>query len=337
MVWVRAIAGVLMLWCSAAWGTTLSWNSNNESDLAGYHVYRCTQLPCTRTSGTASSLATLGTATSFDIGTPAVTQHYFITAYDFANNESAGSGVATFTPVGSTPPAAPPAISASPTSLSFKATQGGANPATQSISVSNLGGGTASWNVSHDATWLGHTPNTNAGTGTVTISVTIGTMTAGTYSGQVTVWPAEANPVTVPVTFTVVTAPVPPAIGASPTSLSFTATKGGAAPATKNLNISNTGGGTLNWTASDNATWLTLSRASGTGNGVVTVSAVAGAAAVGTYNGSITLSVVGGSSVTLPVTLTVVATAPGPPPITPPLGASATPPSPGGLTINFMN
>ena len=112
MVWVRAIAGVLMLWCSAAWATTLSWNSNNESDLAGYHVYRCTQLPCTRTSGTASSLATLGTATSFDIGTPAVTQHYFITAYDFANNESAGSGLATFTPVGSTPPVAPPAISA---------------------------------------------------------------------------------------------------------------------------------------------------------------------------------------------------------------------------------
>lgn len=113
--------------------------------------------------------------------------------------------------------------------------------------------------------------------------------------------------------------------------------KGGAAPATQNVNISNTGGGTLNWTAGDNATWLTLSRTSGTGNGVVTVSVVAGTAAVGTYNGSITLTVIGASSVTIPVKLTVVATAPVPPPVAPPLGASAAPPTPGGLSINFLN
>ena len=157
---VRSIATVLMLWSSTAWAATLSWTANSDSDLAGYHVYRCTQLPCTRTSGTASSLATLGTSTSFNIGTPAVTEYYFVTAYDFANNESAGSGIATFTPVGSTPPAAPPAIGASPMSLSFTSTQGGADPATQSISVSNLGGGTPTWGVSNDAAWMWHAPNT---------------------------------------------------------------------------------------------------------------------------------------------------------------------------------
>ena len=56
------------------------------------------------------------------------------------------------------------------------------------------------------------------------------------------------TPVTVPVTFTVAAAPVPPAIGASPTALSFTATQGGANPATQTVTISNTGGGTLSWT-----------------------------------------------------------------------------------------
>jgi hypothetical protein len=306
MVLVRAIAGVLMLWSSTAWAATLSWTSNNDSDLAGYHVYRCSQLPCTRTSGNASSLATLGTGTSFDIGTPSVTQYYFITAYDFANNESAGSAVTTFTPVGSAPPVAPPAIGASPTRLSFTATQGGADPATQSISVSNLGGGTPTWSVSSDSAWMSRTPNSGTGTGVLTIGVTTGSLTAGTYNDAVKIWlPGVTTSVTVPVTFTIGSAPVPPALGASPTSLSFTATKGGAAPATQNLNISNTGGGTLNWTASDNATWLTLSRISGTGNALVTVSAVAGAAAVGTYSGSITLNVIGGASVTLPVTLTV--------------------------------
>jgi len=333
MTLVRAIAVVLLLWSSTAWAATLSWTSNTDSDLAGYHVYQCTQLPCTRTSGTASSLATLGTSTSFDIGTPAVTEYYFVTAYDFANNESAGSAVATFTPVGSAPPVAAPAIGASPTSLSFTATQGGADPATQAISVSNLGGGTPTWGVSSDSAWMSRTPNSGTGTGVLTIGVTTGSLTAGTYNDTVKIWlPGATTSLNVPVTFTVGTAPVPPALGASPISLSFTATKGGAAPATQTLNISNTGGGTLNWTASDNATWLTLSRTSGTGNGIVTVSAVAGAAAVGTYSGSITLTVVGSASVTLPVTLTVVATAPVTSPVTTTLKS---PSSPHGLAVGF--
>jgi hypothetical protein len=108
MNWVRAIAGVLVLWSSTAWSATLTWNSNSEPDLAGYRVYQCSQQPCTKSSGTASLLATLGTGTSFNIGTPAVTQYYFITAYDSANNESSSSNLATFTPPGSLPPVVPP-------------------------------------------------------------------------------------------------------------------------------------------------------------------------------------------------------------------------------------
>ena len=108
MNWVRAIAGVLVLWSSTAWAATLTWYANSELDLAGYRVYQCSQQPCTRASGKASLLATLGTGTSFNIGTPAVTQYYFITAYDFANHESVSSNLATFTPAGSPLPPPPP-------------------------------------------------------------------------------------------------------------------------------------------------------------------------------------------------------------------------------------
>ncbi|HKQ34348.1 MAG TPA: hypothetical protein VJT11_03490, partial [Nitrospiraceae bacterium] len=87
-----------------------------------------------------------------------------------------------------------------------------------------------------------------------------------------------------------------PAIGASPTTLSFTATQGGANPANQIVTINNTGGGTLNWTASDSATWLTVSPASGTGNGAVTLSAATGSLATGSHTGSVTLS--GGTGVT---------------------------------------
>jgi BACON domain-containing protein len=320
-----------MLWSSTVWGATLVWDPDSTPNLAGYRVYQCSQLPCAQTSGNASLLATLGTVTSFNIGTPAVTEYYFVTAYDLSNNESGPSNLATFTPAGTPPPVLPPAIGVSPTSLSFTATQGGANPATQTLSISNTGGGTLSWTTSDNAAWLTLSPASGTGNGAVTLSVTTGTLTVGSYSATVTMSAPGASSVTVPVTFTVATAPVPPAIGASPTSLSFTATQGGANPATQTLSISNTGGGTLSWTTSDNAAWLTLSPASGTGNGVVTASVVTGTTTVGTYNGSITLNAPGAPSATVPVTFTVT-TAPPPPPPPPP----AAPPTPNGLHITAV-
>ena len=105
MNWVRTIAGVLVLWCSPAWGATLTWNANTETDFAGYRVYQCSQEPCTRSSSNAALLATLGMVTTFNVGTPTITQYYFITAYDLANNESGSSNIVTFTPLGSLPPA----------------------------------------------------------------------------------------------------------------------------------------------------------------------------------------------------------------------------------------
>jgi hypothetical protein len=102
-------------------------------------------------------------------------------------------------------------------------------------------------------------------------------------------------------------APASPTIGASPASFSFTATAGGANPANQTLNITNTGGGTLNWTASDNATWLSVSPVSGTAPSSVAVSVNISGLAAGTYNGSITISATGATNtpVTVPVTLTV--------------------------------
>ena len=332
MNWLRAIAGVLVLWSSTAWAATLTWNANNEPDLAGYRVYQCSQLPCTRTSGKASSLATLGTVTSFNLGTPAATQYYFVTAYDFANNESAESNLATFTPAGAPPPVVPPIIGTSPTSISFVATQGGTNPASQTLTISNTGGGTLSWTASDDASWLTLSPASGTGNTAVTLTVTTGSLTAGNYSATVAMNAVGASSVTVPVTVTVATAPVPPAIGASPTSLSFAATQGGANPAPQILNISNAGSGTLSWTASDNAAWLTLSPSSGTGNGAVALTVTTGSLTASSYSGTVTMNAVGASSVTVPVTFTITTTPVPPPP--PPSPPPVTPPTPTGLHIS---
>jgi hypothetical protein len=101
--------------------------------------------------------------------------------------------------------------------------------------------------------------------------------------------------------------PTQPTIGVTPTSLSFTATAGGSNPANQTINITNTGGGTLNWTASDDAPWLTVSPASGTAPSTLTASVNISGLAAGTFNGTITISATGATNtpVNVPVTLTV--------------------------------
>ncbi|HJT22601.1 MAG TPA: hypothetical protein VJ746_19165 [Nitrospira sp.] len=111
---VTAMAIVLTLCAGAAWAATLTWNADTDSDLAGYRIYTCSQLPCTKAAGTANMLASVGTVTSFNIGTPVVVQYYVLTAYDYANNESKESEPAVFIPTGSTSLPPPPQPAATP-------------------------------------------------------------------------------------------------------------------------------------------------------------------------------------------------------------------------------
>src|SRR5262245_26869924 len=113
MVRVIAVTVMLLLWGIPSRGAMLTWTASTGPELAGYHVYYCNQLPCAKSSGTATLLATLGPVTSFNVGTPAVTQYYFLTAYSFANNESGPSKVVTYVPPGGSQP--PPAPTVSPT------------------------------------------------------------------------------------------------------------------------------------------------------------------------------------------------------------------------------
>jgi hypothetical protein len=126
-------------------------------------------------------------------------------------------------------------------------------------------------------------------------------MTAGSYSGTVTLTATGATPVTVPVALTVTAAPT---ISLNPSSLSYAATQGAANPANQNISLTNSGG-TLNWTVSDGASWLAVSPASGSGSSTLTTSVNTAGLSAGTYNGTVTVSAAGASSKTVAVTLTV--------------------------------
>ncbi|GKS58873.1 hypothetical protein YTPLAS18_24000 [Nitrospira sp.] len=204
-------------------------------------------------------------------------------------------------PVTLTIAAAPqPTIGLSPTSLSFSGTQGSTNPANQSITVSNTGSGTLTWSVSDNAGWLTATQSGSS----ILASVNLTGLGAGTYSAAITVTATGATntPRTIPVTLTVTAAPQP-TIGLSPTSLSFSGTQGATNPTNQSIVVSNTGSGTLTWSVSDNAAWLTATQS---GNSIVASTNLTGLGA-GTYTAAITVVATGATNTpqTIPVTLVV--------------------------------
>jgi hypothetical protein len=107
-----------------------------------------------------------------------------------------------------------------------------------------------------------------------------------------------------------------PVLAVSPSSISFSAVTGGSDPSAKQATVSNTGGGTLTWTATTNAPWLTVTPSSGVGAATVNVVASIAGLTAGSYSATVTVTAAGvqGSPQTVGVTLTV--TSPPPPPPT---------------------
>lgn len=151
--------------------------------------------------------------------------------------------------------------------------------------------------------------------GTATLLVTLGPVTSfniGTPSATryyvVTAYDTTNNESaeSAVATYSPPTSPPPaPTISAVPRTLSFAAVQGAVDPPSQQLTISTGGDGTLTWTATENTGWLSLDPESGSGNGTVTVRALAGTQAVGTYRGVITIRASGASDVVVPVTLTI--------------------------------
>jgi outer membrane protein assembly factor BamB len=123
-------------------------------------------------------------------------------------------------------------IGFSPAELNFSASEGGANPAAQTLEIWNSGAGTLDWSVSDGADWLSLSPPGGSSTGerdAVTISVDISGKSAGNYPATITISaPGAANtPQTVPVTLQInvpgstVTWPLPWGLDADPASVNI--------------------------------------------------------------------------------------------------------------------
>ena len=113
------------------------------------------------------------------------------------------------------------------------------------------------------------------------------------------------------------------AISLNRSQLFFTAAGSGSQTGSQEIWISNSGSGTLNWSVSDNASWLSSSPGSGTNAGVVTVWVNPGGLTTGHYTGTISVSSSNASN--SPRTVSVRLTVKGASQDQPPFGEFSTP------------
>ena len=198
----------------------------------------------------------------------AITVASAITVMAAAGGQSGSAQVTVSAPPG-------PTIVATPQALTFAASQNGTNPAGQSVTITNSGGGVLS-NLTLGAVQYGpgasawiQSPvlsgTTASPTATILIQLSTGSIAPGTYTATLTVVSSVAgnSPQNVSISFTV--SPPPPRILLTPSALIFAGQQGGGNPASQLVAVTNDGGGTLsgvvagaiNYTLGEPTGWLT--------------------------------------------------------------------------------
>ncbi len=209
-----------------------------------------------------------------------------------------------------------PAVEANPTSLAFTA-PAGSRAAQQTIAVMGsipnfvFGALVAPGGTS----WLGVTPLAANAPAAIQVTADPSGLAPGQYHANVQIVAPFENPalLAIPVTFTVTKAGAP-SVAVGPSALQFQFVAGQAA-ASKILNISNSGGGSLALSvraSTNNGKWLSASvatvNAGAFGTSRVQIQANPAGLGPGTYSGIITVaSVSPQQSVTVPVTMIVTA------------------------------
>jgi hypothetical protein len=179
-------------------------------------------------------------------------------------------------------------VGASPASLAFSAQSGGTAPAAQAVQVSSSGGVLA-WTASASANWLSLSATSGVTPASFNVSAVTTGLSSGTYNATVQIVSKGAQNVTVSIPVTLVIAAQPIILAASPASLSFLGATTQNPPG-QNLNITNAGSGAMSWSASGDASWLSVTPASGTAPGSATVNAASVGLAVGQYTGNVVLT-----------------------------------------------
>lgn len=235
----------------------------------------------------------------------------------------------------STATAAPtPTISMSASTFSFAATSGGNSPSSQDVQITNSGTGTLSglsasvaYQNGQATGWLTASLDVTTAPAKLTVNAATGTLPVGTYNGTVSIASTATgvtnSPRSLTVTFSVSAAANAPTISISSSTLSFAATVGGSSPAVQDVQITNSGSGTLSdlsasvtYQEGQTTGWLTTTLSATSAPATLSLAAVKGTLVVGTYKATVsiasTASGVTNSPRSIAVTFTVSEAAPAP-------------------------
>lgn len=230
-----------------------------------------------------------GWQTTFNIPANTTTsiRTYTITA---SSSQISGNPTGSATVQGQSQTTATPILSVSATSLNF-----GSSTTSGTFSITNTGGGTLTWNIADDQTWLGCSPSsgsTTTGISTITVTVSRINLAANTYTGTITIT-SNGGTKTISVTMQVQL----PELAVSDEELDF-----GTTLTSQSLSIANTCAGTLTWSITDDQSWLSCSPSNGsttTETDTVTVTIGRTGLAANKYTGKITITSNGGTQTIL--------------------------------------
>ncbi|GAC1358369.1 MAG: hypothetical protein NVS2B12_01480 [Ktedonobacteraceae bacterium] len=188
----------------------------------------------------------------------------------------------------------------SPAALSFTSSDGGPAPDAQTITISNPGSTTLHWSAATSVPWLALSAQTGtvAASGSQSTQVNVDTrnLLPGSYSGVITVsgnskdsaMHSLHSPQSIVVSVTITPGC---ALTIAPGMLTFTGAYQQAAPATKILDVTtNNCSSSIIWSASSNAPWLTIDRASSSTPARPVIGINTAGLKPGTYNSSVTFT-----------------------------------------------
>src|SRR5579859_484148 len=154
-----------------------------------------------------------------------------------------------------------PGLNVSPTTIQHSASMDSNATFTDNLTVSNNGTGALDWTASDDQPWITLGATSGSGGGTIPVTINTAGLSGGTHHGTITITApgAQGSPAHVAVTLTVLA----PGLAVSPTSILDSVPLGKTTPKTALLHVTNSGNGTINWTATKSQPWLTLSKTIG--------------------------------------------------------------------------
>ncbi|MEA2030427.1 MAG: hypothetical protein U9N55_02365, partial [candidate division Zixibacteria bacterium] len=155
-----------------------------------------------------------------------------------------------------------PELTVQPVSLDFEMEQGGGKPPMQYVSVEHVGYNNLDFEVFSYNSWISFSPSYGETPDSIGITIATDTLAFGTYTGIVMFIDTLNHDSTTIVSVSLeVESPV---LEVSEENVSVLTLEGVDTVVTETVDITNSGAGILEWTASEDSPWLGLSEASGT-------------------------------------------------------------------------